>query len=231
MPSPVTGRWMMLDVIERETGPNPQWAVIWLHGLGADGSDFAPMVPELVRPQWPALRFVFPHAPIRPITINNGVRMRGWYDIVGMDFAQRADKVGIAESVAQIEALIANEQARGIAPERILLAGFSQGGAVTLAVGLQRRVPLAGLIAMSTYLPDPAAAASQLQPGALAQPLFMAHGSADPVVPYRAGEQSAQALQALGFTLEWHSYPMGHQVCVEEIDALRDWMQARFTAV
>ncbi|MCC5073323.1 alpha/beta hydrolase [Xanthomonas campestris] len=222
---------MMLDVIERETGPNPQWAVIWLHGLGADGSDFAPMVPELVRPQWPALRFVFPHAPIRPITINNGVRMRGWYDIVGMDFAQRADKVGIAESVAQIEALIANEQARGIAPDRILLAGFSQGGAVTLAVGLQRRVPLAGLIAMSTYLPDPAAAASQLQPGALAQPLFMAHGSADPVVPYRAGEQSAQALQALGFTLEWHSYPMGHQVCVEEIDALRDWMQARFTAV
>ncbi|MFS8425052.1 alpha/beta hydrolase [Xanthomonas campestris pv. incanae] len=231
MPSLVTGRWMMLDVIERETGPNPQWAVIWLHGLGADGSDFAPMVPELVRPQWPALRFVFPHAPIRPITINNGVRMRGWYDIVGMDFAQRADKVGIAESVAQVEALIANEHARGIAPERILLAGFSQGGAVTLAVGLQRRVPLAGLIAMSTYLPDPAAAASQLQPGALAQPLFMAHGSADPVVPYRAGEQSAQALQALGFTLEWHSYPMGHQVCVEEIDALRDWMQARFTAV
>ncbi|WP_407465971.1 alpha/beta hydrolase [Xanthomonas campestris] len=222
---------MMLDVIERETGPNPRWAVIWLHGLGADGSDFAPMVPELVRPQWPALRFVFPHAPIRPITINNGVRMRGWYDIVGMDFAQRADKVGIAESVAQVEALIANEQARGIAPERILLAGFSQGGAVTLAVGLQRRVPLAGLIAMSTYLPDPAAAASQLQPGALAQPLFMAHGSADPVVPYRAGEQSAQALQALGFTLEWHSYPMGHQVCGEEIDALRDWMQARFTAV
>ncbi|MEA0763082.1 alpha/beta hydrolase [Xanthomonas campestris pv. campestris] len=222
---------MMLDVIERETGPNPQWAVIWLHGLGADGSDFAPMVPELVRPQWPALRFVFPHAPIRAITINNGVRMRGWYDIVGMDFAQRADKVGIAESVAQVEALIANEQARGIAPERILLAGFSQGGAVTLAVGLQRRVPLAGLIAMSTYLPDPAAAASQLQPGALAQPLFMAHGSADPVVPYRAGEQSAQALQALGFMLEWHSYPMGHQVCVEEIDALRDWMQARFTAV
>ncbi len=221
----------MLDVIERETGPNPQWAVIWLHGLGADGSDFAPMVPELVRPQWPALRFVFPHAPIRPITINNGVRMRGWYDIVGMDFAQRADKVGIAESVAQVEALIANEQARGIAPERILLAGFSQGGAVTLAVGLQRRVPLAGLIAMSTYLPDPAAATSQLQPGALAQPLFMAHGSADPVVPYRAGEQSAQAMQALGFTLEWHSYPMGHQVCVEEIDALRDWMQARFTAV
>lgn len=221
----------MLDVIERETGPNPQWAVIWLHGLGADGSDFAPMVPELVRPQWPALRFVFPHAPIRPITINNGVRMRGWYDIVGMDFAQRADKVGIAESVAQIEALIANEQVRGIAPERILLAGFSQGGAVTLAVGLQRRVPLAGLIAMSTYLPDPAAAASQLQPGALAQPLFMAHGSADPVVPYRAGEQSAQALQALGFTLDWHTYPMGHQVCLEEIEALRTWMQARFTAV
>lgn len=174
----------MLEVIERETGPNPQWTVLWLHGLGADGSDFAPMVPELVRPHWPALRFVFPHAPIRPITINNGVRMRGWYDIVGMDFAHRADKAGIAESVAQIEALIAHEQTRGIAPERILLAGFSQGGAVTLAVGLQRSVALAGLIALSTYLPDPTAAASQVQPAASRQPVFMAHGSADPVVPF-----------------------------------------------
>ncbi|AMV06968.1 alpha/beta hydrolase [Xanthomonas citri] len=221
---------MMLEVIERETGPNPQWSVLWLHGLGADGSDFAPMVPELVRPQWPALRFVFPHAPIRAITINNGVRMRGWYDIVGMDFAQRADKAGIAESVAQVEALIAREQSRGIAPERILLAGFSQGGAVTLAVGLQRSVPLAGLIAMSTYLPDPSAAASQLQPAALRQPLFMAHGTADPVVPFAAGQASMQTLRTLGFALDWHTYPMGHQVCLEEIEALRDWMQARFTA-
>ncbi|MCC4619125.1 alpha/beta hydrolase [Xanthomonas cassavae CFBP 4642] len=221
---------MMLEVIERETGPNPQWTVLWLHGLGADGSDFAPLVPELVRPDWPALRFVFPHAPIRPITINNGVRMRGWYDIVGMDFAQRADKAGIAESVAQVQALIAYEQSRGIAPGRILLAGFSQGGAVTLAVGLQRSVPLAGLIALSTYLPDPAAAASQLQPTATSQPLFMAHGSADPVVPFAAGQASMQTLRTLGFALDWHSYPMGHQVCLEEIDALRDWMQARLTA-
>ncbi|PPU77833.1 carboxylesterase [Xanthomonas cucurbitae] len=221
---------MMLEVIERETGPNPQWTVLWLHGLGADGSDFAPLVPELVRPDWPALRFVFPHAPIRTITINNGVRMRGWYDIVGMDFAQRADKAGIAESVAQVEALIAHEQSRGTAPGRILLAGFSQGGAVTLAVGLQRSVPLAGLIALSTYLPDPAAAASQLQPAATGQPLFMAHGSADPVVPFAAGQASMQALRTLGFALDWHTYPMGHQVCLEEIDALRDWMQARFAA-
>lgn len=220
----------MLEVIERETGPNPQWTVLWLHGLGADGSDFAPLVPELVRPDWPALRFVFPHAPIRTITINNGVRMRGWYDIVGMDFAQRADKAGIAESVAQVEALIAHEQSRGTAPGRILLAGFSQGGAVTLAVGLQRSVPLAGLIALSTYLPDPAAAASQLQPAATGQPLFMAHGSADPVVPFAAGQASMQALRTLGFALDWHTYPMGHQVCLEEIDALRDWMQARFAA-
>ncbi|KAB7767296.1 alpha/beta hydrolase [Xanthomonas maliensis] len=220
----------MLETIERDTGADPQWTVIWLHGLGADGSDFAPLVPEVVRPHWPALRFVFPHAPIRPITINNGVRMRGWYDIVGMDFAQRADKAGIAESVAQVEALIEREQARGIAPERILLAGFSQGGAVTLAVGLQRRVPLAGLIALSTYLPDPGAAAAQVQAEAMRQPVFMAHGSADPVVPYQAGKQSAELLRGLGFGLEWHDYPMGHQVCIEEIEALRNWMQARLGA-
>src|SRR5690242_9639809 len=121
-----------LDALELETRPDPQWSVIWLHGLGADGHDFAPIVPELVRPHWPALRFVFPHAPVRAITINNGVRMRGWYDIASFDFADRADRAGVLESVAQVEALIAREQARGIPPERILLAGFSQGGAITL---------------------------------------------------------------------------------------------------
>lgn len=220
----------MLEVLERETGPAPQWSVLWLHGLGADGHDFAPIVPELVRPHWPALRFVFPHAPVRPITINNGVRMRGWYDIVSMEFDKRADAAGLAESVEHVEALIAREQERGIAPERILLAGFSQGGAVTLAAGLRRSTPLAGLIALSTYLADIAAAPSQLQPGAERQPVFMAHGAHDPVIPQRIAEASAQALKALGFGLEWHSYPMAHQVCAEEIHALGNWLDARFAA-
>ena len=133
----------LLDTVEHETGASPQWSVLWLHGLGADGHDFAPLVPELVRPDWPALRFVFPHAPVRAVTINNGVRMRAWYDIVGMDFPTRADSAGIEESLAQVDALIAREQARGIAPERLLLAGFSQGGAITLAAGLRRQVDVA----------------------------------------------------------------------------------------
>ncbi|KRG46798.1 carboxylesterase [Stenotrophomonas panacihumi] len=219
-----------LDALELETRPSPQWSVIWLHGLGADGHDFAPIVPELVRPHWPALRFVFPHAPVRAITINNGVRMRGWYDIASFDFADRADRTGVLESVAQVEALIEREQARGIPPERILLAGFSQGGAITLAAGLRRQVPLAGLIGLSTYLPDMAHAADHLVAGAQRQPLFMAHGQGDPVIPIVHAQQSAQALQSLGFDIEWHAYPMAHQVCAEEIDALAAWLDRRFAA-
>lgn len=220
----------MLELLERETGAAPQWAVIWLHGLGADGHDFAPIVPELVRPQWPALRFVFPHAPVIPITINNGVRMRGWYDIATMDFASRADAGGVARSVVEVEALIEREQARGIAPQRILLAGFSQGGAVTLAAGLQRSTPLAGLIALSTYLPDAENAQARLAGEALSQPVFMAHGRADPVIPLPYAERSAAVLRRLGFALDWHAYPMAHQVCAEELRDLGDWMQQRFDA-
>ena len=220
----------LLETVEHETGPQPQWSVLWLHGLGADGHDFAPLVPELVRPGWPALRFVFPHAPVRAVTINNGVRMRAWYDIVGMDFPTRADSAGIEESLAQVDALIAREQARGIAPERLLLAGFSQGGAITLAAGLRRQVPLAGLIALSTYLPGASQAARHRVAAATAQPVFMAHGTFDPVVPVFAGQASAQALQADGMRIEWHAYPMAHQVCAEEIRDLGDWMAARFAA-
>jgi phospholipase/carboxylesterase len=218
----------LLDTVEQETGPSPQWSVLWLHGLGADGHDFAPLVPELVRPGWPALRFVFPHAPVRAVTINNGVRMRAWYDIVGMDFPTRADSTGIEESIVQVEALIAREQARGIAPERLLLAGFSQGGAITLAAGLRRQVPLAGLIALSTYLPAAGSAAAHLAQGANTQPVFMAHGTGDPVIPLMYAEQSAQALKGLGFDTQWQRYPMAHQVCAEEIRDLGDWMQRRF---
>ncbi|WP_394687525.1 alpha/beta hydrolase [uncultured Xanthomonas sp.] len=216
----------MLETVEHETGAAPRWTVLWLHGLGADGNDFAPLVPELVRPHWPALRFVFPHAPVRPVTVNNGVRMRAWYDIVSMDFSNRADSAGVAESVAQVEALIAREDARGVPAERLLLAGFSQGGAITLAAGLRRERPLAGLIGLSTYLPELESVANWHVPAALRQPLFMAHGQGDPVIPQTYAERTAQTLQALGMPVQWRRYPMAHQVCAEEIADLRDWMDA-----
>ena len=219
----------LLETIEQETGPSPQWAVVWLHGLGADGHDFAPIVPELVRPGWPALRFVFPHAPVRPVTINNGMRMRAWYDIVGMDFPTRADSEGVNQSVVQANALIEREQARGIPAQRILLAGFSQGGAIALAAGVRRATPLAGLIALSTYLPDAQAATAEKTQVATAQPVFMAHGASDPVIPLMYAEQSAQLLKTLGFNVDWHRYPMAHQVCAEELRDLGDWMTQRFT--
>ncbi len=221
---------MMLDTVENETGANPGWAVLWLHGLGADGNDFAPIVPELLRPHWPAIRFVFPHAPVQPITINNGVRMRAWYDIVSADFRSRADSAGVDASVAALDALIEREIARGIPAERILLAGFSQGGAVILSALLRRTRPLAGLIALSTYLPDPDAAAAARAADGIRVPVFMAHGRQDPVIPLAIAEHSAQALSAIGFAVEWQVYPMAHQVCAEELQALGDWLEARFAA-
>ncbi len=212
------------ETIERETAPDPEWTVIWLHGLGADGNDFVPLVPELLRPGWPALRFVFPHAPVRPVTINGGMRMRAWYDIKEMTLTNRADVEGVRESIASVRALIAREDERGIAPGRILLAGFSQGGAVTLAAaanGLQA----AGFIALSTYLPmapdtPPAADAAKA-------PVFMAHGTFDPVVPVMAGQLGMQQMRALGFAVDWHVYPMQHQVSAEEIADLSAWLDVR----
>ena len=221
----------LLETVEHETGPRPEWSVLWLHGLGADGHNFAPIVPELARKDWPAIRFVFPHAPVRAVTINGGARMRAWYDIRDFDLANRADHEGVAESVAQVELLIAREAERGIAPQRLLLAGFSQGGAITLAAGIARARPLAGLIALSTYLPmTPQQAQSMLTPEAPSQPVFMAHGQFDPVVPYVGGDMSANALRSLGFDVQWHRYPMQHAVCAEEIRDLGDWMSARFAA-
>ena len=225
----------LLETVEHETGPSPAWTVLWLHGLGADGNDFAPIVPELVRKDWPALRFVFPHAPVRPVTINNGMSMRAWYDIVSLDagrMADRADESGVNQSVAQVEALIAREGQRGVAPERVVLAGFSQGGAVALAAGLRRSQALAGVVALSTYLPLSTAVLAGLESSvpaaARAQPVFMAHGRFDPVVPFTAGEAGAARLRSLGFELEWHAYPMAHQVCAEQIRDLGDWLAARF---
>ena len=221
------------ECIETETGGSPHWAVVWLHGLGADGNDFAPLVPELVRPHWPAIRFVFPHAPVQPVTINGGMRMRSWYDIVSFDLAGRADSKGVDESVARVEALIAREIERGVPASRIILAGFSQGGAVTLAAGLRRREPLAGLVALSTYLPlgtDALARLGDTPEATRRQPVFVAHGRQDPVVPYAAGEDAARRLRELGFAVDFHAYPMQHQVCLEEIDALRAWFEARLQA-
>jgi phospholipase/carboxylesterase len=223
----------LIDRIETETGTAPQWSVIWLHGLGADGNDFAPLVPELVRPHWPAIRFVFPHAPVQPVTINGGMRMRSWYDIVSFDLTGRADSKGVDESVARVEALIAREVERGVAASRIILAGFSQGGAVTLAAGLRRSEPLAGLVALSTYLPlgtDALARLDDTPDAARGQPLFVAHGRFDPVVPFAAGEDAARRLRTLGFDVDFHAYAMQHQVCLEEIDALRDWFDRRLAA-
>lgn len=218
----------MLDSIETTTRPTVSASVIWLHGLGADGSDFAPIVPELVRPTWPGIRFVFPHAPVQPVTINGGMRMRAWYDIVSFDFSKpREDAAGVRASINAVDALIAREGERGIPAERVFLAGFSQGGAITLAAGLRREAPLAGLIALSCYLPLAAETAAEVTPAAKRQPLFMAHGTQDPVVPMAAGRASAERLVQLGMDLTWHDYPMPHSVCAEQIRDLGDWLQAR----
>jgi len=221
----------VLPTIELETGRPATASVVWLHGLGADGHDFAPIVPELVRHDWPALRFVFPHAPVRAVTINNGVRMRAWYDIRDMNLANRADEAGVDASVEQVEALIAREESRGIPASRLLLAGFSQGGAIALAAALRRDEPLAGVIALSTYLPMAERLVKESTARAHTQPVFMAHGQFDPVVPYAGGDFSAQKLRALGFNVDWHAYPMAHQVCAEEIRDLGDWMGTRFAGV
>jgi phospholipase/carboxylesterase len=218
----------LLETVEQETGPAPTWTVLWLHGLGADGHDFAPIVPQLLRPGWPALRFVFPHAPVRAVTINAGMRMRAWYDIKDFDLANRADAEGVEASIAQVGALLDREHARGMKSSRILLAGFSQGGAVALAAALRRREPLAGIVALSTYLPLGARSFETMTGVAAEQPVFMAHGSADPVVPFAAGEGSAMLLRERGFAVDWHAYPMAHQVCAPELQDLSRWLDARF---
>ena len=217
----------LLPCVERETGPHPRYSVIWLHGLGADGNDFAPIVPELVARDWPALRFVFPHAPVQPVTVNGGMPMRAWYDIVGFDLLSRQDEAGMRESITAVEALIAREHERGVPSERIALAGFSQGGAIALAAGLRHAQKLAGIVALSTYLPLGAALAAERSAANAAVPIFWGHGTMDPVVILQRGLDSRAALEALGYAVDWHTYPMPHSVCAEEIADLRDWFGAR----
>jgi phospholipase/carboxylesterase len=220
---------MSLPCIERETAANPSHSVIWLHGLGADGNDFAPIVPELVPAGAPALRFVFPHAPVRPITINNGLPMRGWYDIAGFDQHAPQDEQGIRASIEAVAALIARENARGVPSQRIVLGGFSQGGAIALSAGLRLDQQLAGIVVLSAYLPLAEALARERSAANAAVPIFWGHGSADPVVTYARGEQSRQALEQFGYAVAWHSYPMAHQVCPPELADLRQWLAARLT--
>ncbi|UXI67849.1 alpha/beta hydrolase [Tahibacter amnicola] len=221
---------MILPSVELETAPDPRHSVIWLHGLGADGHDFEPIVPELVSRQWPALRFVFPHAPVRPVTINGGMPMRAWYDIGGVDIASKQDEPGIRTSIGQLDALIAREAERGVPAERVILAGFSQGGAVVLAGGVRHAARLGGIMALSTYLPLAEKTAADRHDANKAVPILMAHGSFDNVVPQTLGTASRDYLRGLGYAVQWHTYPMAHQVCSEEIADLRQWLGARLAA-
>ncbi len=211
-----------VETVEVTTGENPTGTVIWLHGLGADGHDFEPVVPELRLPDDLALRFVFPHAPVRPVTINGGMAMRAWYDIVSLDASGRADAAGVQESTELLESLVAREVDRGIDAGRIVVAGFSQGGAIAINAALTTRRRLAGLMALSTYVAGP----KQFESGAIGglPPVFMAHGSHDPMIPIAWGRASADGLRDAGFDVEWHDYPMAHAVCAEEIADIRDWL-------
>ena len=218
---------MTLPAIEHETAAHPRYSIIWLHGLGADGNDFAPIVPELVDSAWPPLRFVFPHAPVRPVTINNGLSMRAWYDIAAFDLNARQDEAGMRASIGEVETLIARERSRGVPSEHIVLAGFSQGGAIALAAGLRHQEKLGGIIALSTYLPLHATLAGERHAANATLPIFWGHGTLDPVVILQRGTDSRDLLQSVGYTVDWHTYPMAHAVCAEEIDDLRHWLGQR----
>jgi phospholipase/carboxylesterase len=213
------------DALEIETGRNPQAAVIWLHGLGADGHDFEPIVPELVRPAERALRFVFPHAPMRPVTLNAGYVMRAWYDIIALDRRAAEDESGIRASQALITELIRRENSRGITTERIVLAGFSQGGAIALFSGTRYPERLAGIIGLSCYQLLAGRFAAERQPVNQATPIFLAHGTQDPVVAPALGEAARRQLEAEGYTVEWHAYSMPHSVCPQEVADIAAWLR------
>ncbi|MDO9600402.1 MAG: carboxylesterase [Azoarcus sp.] len=222
----------LLPAVELETGPSPGLAVIWLHGLGADGHDFEPVVDALNLDGLPAIRFVFPHAPMRAVTINGGYVMRAWYDIVSSDFSQRReDPQGVRESALQVEALLARENLRGIADDRIILAGFSQGGAIALHTGLRHPRALAGILALSTYLPLADSLDGEEHEAAREVPIFMAHGHDDTVIPYDFGRQSGEFLLKRGLKLDWHGYAAGHTVCAAELQDIETWLRAVFTQI
>ena len=213
-----------LETIEVETGKkDPSATVIWMHGLGADGHDFEPIVAELRLPASLPVRFIFPHAPIRRVTLNNGMAMRAWYDILEMG-GGREDGEGLRLSQEAIEALIAQEEARGIDASRIVLAGFSQGGAITFQAGLRHPKRLAGLMALSTYLPLAGTVEDERHEANREVPIFMAHGTGDPMIAIGRAQQSRKMLEALGYAIEWHEYPMPHSVCPQEIEDIANWL-------
>ena len=216
----------LLECVEHETGPQPTHSVIWLHGLGADGHDFAPIVPELRLPASLTVRFVFPHATIQPVTINGGMAMRSWYDILTPNLIKREDEAGIRVSEQAIQALIAHENARGVPTSRIVLAGFSQGCAMTLHTGIRFKEKLAGLMGLSGYLPLIDMAAQERQAANAATPIFLAHGTHDPVVTLERAEASRAKLVELGYSVQWHTYPMPHSVCAQEIDDISSFLQS-----
>lgn len=223
----------ILPYITLETTAKPTHSIIWLHGLGADGEDFVPIAGELELPV--AVRYIFPHAPMRPVTINGGYVMRAWYDIqasadnsaISGSIGRQEDEAGIRESQVEIEKLIAQEKQRGIAAKNIFLAGFSQGGAVVLHTGLRHKEKLGGILALSTYLPLAQTLRKEAEVAARQTPIFMAHGKADPVIPYELGIASADGLLEQGYALEWHGYAMPHSVCPEEIRDIGKWLNQR----
>jgi phospholipase/carboxylesterase len=215
----------LLEHIQVETGPNPTAAIIWMHGLGADGNDFVPLVQELDYTGLPAIRFVFPHANTMPVTINGGYVMRAWYDITGAELTRREDEAGLRASQGSIEALIAREKERGIPTSKIILAGFSQGCAMTLQAGLRHPEKLAGMLCLSGYLPLADKVPAERTQESLSVPIFMAHGRQDPVVPFVRAEQSRDVLKSLGYQVEWHEYMMQHSLCIEEVRDINAWLR------
>ena len=222
---------MDLPTLEVETGPQPQAAVIWLHGLGANGSDFEPIVPELRLDAEPAVRFVFPHAPFIPVTCNGGYVMRAWFDIHSLsDISREVDEEGLLASRDAVRRLIARESGRGIPSRRIFLAGFSQGGAVAYLAALTHPEPLAGVIALSTYIPSPALISGETTEANRRIPIFAAHGTHDGVVPAALGLRSRDLLDTLGYRPEWRTYAMDHFVCDEEIADIGAWLRGQLRA-
>ena len=216
----------LLPAVELETGPSPTHAVLWLHGLGADGHDFVPIVDELTLPSALNIRFVFPHAPMRPVSINRGMVMRAWhdYDMIDPNVGVQENLESLRSSQRAIEALIDREMERGIKPENVVLAGFSQGGALALHTGLRHSERLAGILALSGYLPAPRTLAAEAHRANFATPVFMAHGRLDSVVPLVLAATSKQQLLESGYAVDWHEYPMAHTVCREEIDDISRWL-------
>ena len=215
---------MPLETIQIETSAKPDAAIIWLHGLGADGNDFVPVVPELVKGAERAWRFVFPHAPARPVTINGGLAMRAWYDIISLEGRTVEDEAGFRDTQLQVRELLSREIQRGIPAHRIVLAGFSQGGAVSLYTAPRFPERLAGVMALSAYLPLASRLADERDPANLATPIFMAHGLADATLPIKMALDSREHLKSLGFAVEWHQYPMAHALCAEEVADIRHFL-------